>query len=108
MAEKLDSKIILPGVREDVLAEGDTLRIQTTQDVRPHLAEMHRRRRDKTSKDTGLGRPALTIPVVEYERLIKANPALNPNTNAHEDVDRAWRKFMASVESKPWRNFDKI
>lgn len=99
----------IPGIHEEVVTENGHLKINTVQDVSGILKETHRRRTERSARDTdGLGRAALTIPLVEYNRLLRANPDLDQRVNAHEDVTRAWLKFMQSPESKPWRNHDKI
>ncbi len=105
----MTKRMIGPGIRESVGVEDNQLHIKTEQRVDYILEETHRRRRDKTVRDApGIGRPALTIPEVVFKKLIRDNPDLDARKNAHEDVTRAWLKYMASPESKPWRNFDKI
>ena len=52
------------------------------------------------------GMPALSIPPGHYQKLIKANPALD-SSDAREQT-QAWRKFFNSPESLPYRLRDKI
>jgi len=59
------------------------------------------------ARDTeGLGRLALSIPPGHYMALIRANPDLNsPDAKVQT---AAWRRFIASPESLPYRVRDKI
>ena len=56
--------------------------------------------------DVPFGRVALNIPQLDFQRLIKIYPDLN-SPDGHTQT-RAWRKFIRSSESKPYRLSEKI
>lgn len=96
-------------IKQTFYKEGDTLVRKRTQPIGHILEETKRRRNHKTARDLeGLGRPALTIPDLEYRKLIRANPDLDPAKADAETRNKAWRKFCRSAASRPWRNFDVI
>ncbi len=67
------------------------------------LERIKQRRIDGGIKDAPFGRCELTIPQLDYQRLIKAYPALN----SHDTVEQttAWKRFLRSPESEPYRNY---
>lgn len=73
---------------------------------RNRLLEQNRQLRREGLKDLSFGRWALSIPPIDYKKLVKANPALN----APDAVERtlAWKRFMASPESIPYRVNERI
>jgi len=91
------------------LEQGHLVRVRE-QFTRPMiLEEVQRRRNWKTGRDAGaLGRPAVTIPALDYQQLIERNPDLDPKNRCPETQHRAWLKFYRSSESMPYRNFRKI
>lgn len=45
----------------------------------------------------------LTIPQLDYQRLMKAYPALNSFDTVEQT--KAWKRFLRSPESEPYRNY---
>ena len=87
--------------------EQDHLVIETVQPERGLILDEVKRRRDhKLGKDLSFGRCALTIPDIDYYKLIASNPDLNSQDG--EIQTRAWMKFARSSISGPYRNFDRI
>ena len=72
------------------------------------LSEVEARRNSPGSvRDVpGLGRCALTIPQLDFQRLIKLFPDLVCPDG--QEQTNAWRKFMRDPLSEPYRNFRKI
>ena len=72
------------------------------------LAEVEARRNTPGSvRDVdGLGRCALTIPQLDFQRLVKLFPDLVCPDGLEQTA--AWRKFMRDPLSEPYRNFRKI
>ena len=66
-------------------------------------ATKYRRDHPGIMKDAGFGRCMLTIPQLDYQRLMKAYPALN----SHDSVEqtKAWKRFLRSAASEPYRNY---
>jgi len=56
--------------------------------------------------DVPFGRVALTIPQLDYQRLLKIYPDLG-SADAHTST-KAWQKFMRSSESMPYHMSEKI
>jgi hypothetical protein len=54
-------------------------------------------------KDAGFGRCMLTIPQLDYQRLIKHYPALNSLDTVEQT--KAWKRFLRSAESEAYRNY---
>jgi len=67
------------------------------------LEETKRRRIEGVNVDAPFGRNMLTIPQLDYQRLIKHYPALN-SLDVVEQT-KAWKKFLRSAESEPYRNY---
>jgi len=67
------------------------------------LEGIKRRRIEGVNVDAPFGRCMLTIPQLDYQRLIKAYPALN----SHDTVEqtKAWKRYLRSPESEPHRNY---
>ncbi len=67
------------------------------------LEGIKQRRNDGVNIDAPFGRCMLTIPQHDYQRLIKAYPALN----SHDTVEqtKAWKRFLRSPESEAYRNY---
>ena len=61
------------------------------------LEEVQERRNRGEVKDTLLGRAALTIPQLDYQRLLKAYPDM-ASPDGHTQT-KAWQKFMRTSES---------
>ena len=66
-------------------------------------ATKYRRDHPGIMKDSPFGRAMLTIPQLDYQRLIKHYPALN----SHDAVEqtKAWKRFLRSPESEAYRNY---
>ena len=83
---------------------GHLVREHTQPTRRAVLAEVQTRRDNPgTVRDlAGIGRPALTIPELDWTRLTRANPDLkSPDA---EIKTKAWLKFIQSSESFIYRN----
>ncbi len=67
------------------------------------LEATKQRRNEGVMQDAPFGRCELTIPQLDYQRLIRAYPALN----SHDTVEqtKAWKRFLRSPESEPYRNY---
>ena len=62
--------------------------------------------RDKPLRDLSFGRWGLQIPENEYNRLLLKKPELSC---WDKDIrTKAWKRFMASSESKPYRVHEKV
>ena len=76
-----------------------------TQPNRRAILEQVKTRRDNPGSVRdfeGLGRPALTIPMLDLHRLFRIYPELKcPDAGIKT---KAWLKFMRSSESEPYRN----
>ena len=98
-----------PLLRDDVrtrvwFEQGHLVR-ENYQPSRQAVLEATKYRRDHPGimKDAPFGRAMLTIPQLDYQRLMKAYPALN-SLDAVEQTN-AWKKFLRSAESEPYRNY---
>jgi len=58
-------------------------------------------RKDRLAKTLSFGRPELSIPFEDYERLTRANPDLRSTDAATKTA--AWRRFLRSADSAPYR-----
>ncbi len=67
------------------------------------LERIKQRRNAGNMQDAAFGRCELTIPQLDYQRLIRAYPALN----SHDTVEqtKAWKRFLRSPESEAYRNY---
>lgn len=67
------------------------------------LENVKRRRIEGINVDAPFGRNMLTIPQLDYQRLIRHYPALN----SHDTVEqtKAWKRFLRSPESEAYRNY---
>lgn len=102
----------LPLLRDDLRTRvwfdrGHLVR-QNTQPTRLAVLDEVKFRRDHpgTVQDVGFGRAVLSIPQLDFQKLIRLNPDLI-SPDAIEQT-KAWKKFMLSSESEPYRNFPKI
>ena len=70
------------------------------------MLETNRQLRREGLNDLSFGRWALSIPEIDYKKLVLANPALK----SQDAVERtlAWKSFMASPESVPYRVNERI
>jgi len=86
--------------------QGHLVREHTQPNRRAVLEEVQTRRNNPGSvRDLSFARPALTIPELDWRRLVRANPDLkSPDA---EIKTKAWMKFMNSSESLIYRNFRK-
>lgn len=94
----------LDDVKQRVWFEHGCLVRENYQPNRTAVLENTKRRRiEKINVDAPFGRNMLTIPQLDYQRLIKFYPALN----SHDTVEqtKAWKKFLRSPESEPYRNY---
>ena len=101
----------MPGMLTQFRMEQDHLvRIRTQPDRKMILDHVERRRIDKSvpDKSEALGRPALTIPEMDYWDLIEKYPDLDPKNGCTATQTKAWLKFMRSSASRIYRNFDRI
>lgn len=73
---------------------------------RGKVLEQNKQLRREGLKDLSFGRWALSIPEIDYKKLVLANPALR----SQDQVERtlAWKSFMASPESVPYRVNERI
>ena len=67
------------------------------------LEGIKQRRNDGVNIDAPFGRCMLSIPQLDYQRLIKAYPALNSLDTVEQT--KAWKKFLRSPESEAYRNY---
>jgi hypothetical protein len=67
------------------------------------LEHTKRRRIEGINIDAPFGRNMLTIPQLDYQRLIRAYPALNSLDTVEQT--KAWKKFLRSPESEAYRNY---
>ena len=67
------------------------------------LEAIKQRRNAGIMKDAPFGRCELSIPQLDYQRLIKAYPALNSFDTVEQT--NAWKAFLRSPESEPYRNY---
>ena len=79
---------------------------QPTRDAELRKVEARRNNPGSVKDVDGLGRCALTIPQHDFQRLIKLFPDLVCPDGLEQTL--AWRKFMKSPLSEPYRNFRKI
>lgn len=95
-------------VQTRVWFEQGALVREHTQPNRRAILEQVKTRRDNPGSVRdfpGLGRPAMTIPMLDLHRLFRIYPDLRcPDA---EIKTKAWMKFMNSSESEPYRNFRK-
>ncbi len=67
------------------------------------LENIKQRRNAGVNVDAPFGRCMLTIPQHDYQRLMKAYPALNSFDTVEQT--KAWKKFLRSPESEAYRNY---
>ena len=91
-------------VRQRVWFEHGCLVRENYQPTRKAVLEGIRQRRNEgVMIDAPFGRCMLTIPQLDYQRLMKAYPALNSH-DTHEQT-KAWKRFLRAPESEPYRNY---
>ena len=92
-------------VRTKVWFEHGHIVRENYQPTRKAVLEATKYRRDHPGimKDAPFGRAMLTIPQLDYQRLMKVYPALN-SLDAVEQT-KAWKRFLRSAESEPYRNY---
>ena len=91
-------------VKTRVWFEGGHIVREHYQPTRKAILEAIKQRRNAgTMIDAPFGRCELSIPELDYHRLIRAYPALN----SHDTVEqtKAWKRFLRSAESEPYRNY---
>ena len=91
-------------IRQRVWFEHGHLVRENYQPSREAVLEQTKQRRNAgVMKDAPFGRCMLSIPQLDYQRLIRAYPALN----SHDTVEqtKAWKKFLRSPESEAYRNY---
>lgn len=101
----------MPGMQTRFWMEQNHLVRQRTQPERKMILEHVQQRRNDGNvpdKSEALGRPALTIPEMDYWELIKKYPDLDPQNGDTDTQTKAWLKFMRSTASIPYRNFRRI
>jgi hypothetical protein len=67
------------------------------------LEDTKQRRLAGINIDAPFGRCMLTIPQLDYQRLMRAYPALNSLDTVEQT--KAWKKFLRSPESEAYRNY---
>lgn len=67
------------------------------------LERIKQRRNAGVMIDAPFGRCMLTIPQLDYQRLMRAYPALNSFDTVEQT--KAWKRFLRSPESEPFRNY---
>ena len=92
-------------VRTRVWFEHGHIVRENYQPSRKAVLEATKYRRDHPGimKDAPFGRAELTIPQLDYQRLIKAYPALNSLDEVEQT--KAWKRFLRSAESEAYRNY---
>lgn len=90
-------------IRQDVESnDTEFLRTTTSQPERGKILRFNERRRlDEVNQDLSFGRLTLTIPVLDYELLLKHNPDLR--SDDRETRLKAWKRFTASPAAAPYR-----
>lgn len=91
--------------RKRVWFEHGCLVQENTQPNRKQVLEQVKDRRNhpESMRKLDFGVVALTIPQLDFQRLCKLNPDL-VCPDGHTQT-AAWRKFMASSMSEPYRNY---
>ena len=86
------------------------VRERTQPDRKMILDHVAQRRINKSvpDKSEALGRPALTIPEMDYWELLRKNPDLDPQVSDTATQNKSWRKFCNDSASRIYRNFDKV
>ena len=92
-------------VRTRVWFEHGHIVRENYQPTRNAVLESTKYRRDHPGimKDSPFGRCMLTIPQLDYQRLMKAYPALNSLDTVEQT--KAWKRFLRSAESEAYRNY---
>ncbi len=91
-------------VRQRVWFEHGAIVRENYQPTREAVLEGIKQRRNAgVMIDAPFGRCMLTIPQLDYQRLMKAYPALNSLDTAEQT--KAWKRFLRSAESEPYRNY---
>jgi len=101
----------MPGMQTRFrMEQGHLVRERTQPERRAILEHVQQRRNDGNvpDKSEALGRPALTIPELDYWELVQNNPDLHPQNGCTTTQTKAWLKFMRSTASIPYRNFRRI
>lgn len=90
---------ILQKVRQ---SDAALLEVTHHQPDRELILELNKRKRiEKPQKDLTFGRQVLSIPELDWELIRALYPELEAPDN--EIRTKAWRKFMASPDSEPYR-----
>jgi len=87
-------------------AHDGTLNRRLIQNNRLQILEQNRALRNEGVKDMSFMRWALSIPEVDFMNLVRKYPDLQ-SRDANSKT-RAWRRFISSAESVPYRMHDKI
>ena len=102
--QRPSSPFPLDDVKQRVWFENGAIVRENYQPTRKAVLEGIKQRRNAgVMIDAPFGRCMLTIPQLDYQRLMKHYPALN----SHDTVEqtKAWKKFLRSAESEPYRNY---
>ena len=91
-------------VKQRVWFEGGHLVRENYQPSRKAVLEATKQRRNAgVMKDAPFGRCELSIPQLDYQRLIAHYPALNSLDTVEQT--KAWKRFLRSAESEAYRNY---
>lgn len=99
------SQLLHDDLRQRVWFEKGHMVVESTQPNRKQVLEQVKDRRNnpEVMRKLDFGVAALTIPQLDYQRLIRIYPDLICPDGHTQTV--AWRKFMASSMSEPYRNY---
>jgi hypothetical protein len=105
MARLLDTRPTPDGEHVDrwYFEDGKVWRVRSQNDRRAILEKNKALRNADRRKEDGL-RWALSIPTDDYDVLVKLNPDLG--SVDRQIKNQAWRKFLASPESIPYRVYE--
>ena len=102
--QRQSSPYPLDDVKTRVWFENGAIVRENYQPTRKAVLEgIKQRRNDGVNIDAPFGRCMLTIPQLDYQRLIKAYPALNSLDTVEQT--KAWKRYLRSPESEPHRNY---
>ena len=91
-------------IRQRVWFENGHIVRENYQPSRKAVLEATKQRRNAgIMQDAPFGRCMLSIPQHDYQRLIKAYPALNSLDTVEQT--KAWKRFLRSAESEAYRNY---
>ena len=91
-------------VKQRVWFENGAIVRENYQPTRKAVLEGIKQRRNAgVNIDAPFGRCMLTIPQLDYQRLIKHYPALNSLDTVEQT--KAWKRFLRSPESESYRNY---